>query len=133
VLEYTFAEEGDEPKTGDTKAGYGLVPLYSTLWKIAHDPNNDTFGVRHDYAFYTIQVQLADEKTNAQAITVGTAGSGFRGTIGGNGLARPPWGWFDSEEKDRPLGEWFFQPAETIQRHYKLGQEFSTVYLHTRF
>ena len=133
ILEYSYADGGDQPKPGDTKATYGLMPLYSTLWKIAHDPNNDTFGVNTDYKFFTIQVQLADGKTKAQAIKVGTAGSGFKGTVGGNGLARPPWGWFDSDEKDRPPGEWFFQPAETIKRHYKLGDDFSLVYLHTRF
>lgn len=45
-------------------------------------------------------------------------------------MARPPWGWFDGRELDRPLGEWFFLPAETVQRTYGLGTGFSTAYVH---
>ena len=45
-------------------------------------------------------------------------------------MARPPWGWFDSSEKDRPLGEWFFDPAGTIKRHFALPSSFSVTYVH---
>jgi Zn-dependent protease with chaperone function len=133
VLEYRFADGGDEPKPKDTKATYGLIPLYSTLWKIAHDPNNDTYGQTHDYGFITIKLRTAPDQVKKQAIVLGKAGSGYLAIRGGNALARPPWGWFDAEEKDRPLGEWFFQPAETVKRHFNLGDDFSTSYLHTRF
>jgi hypothetical protein len=54
----------------------------------------------------------------------------FRGSIGGKNRARAPWGWFDSTERDRPLGEWFFDPAGTIKRHFKLGESFSIKYTH---
>ena len=133
MLVYRFADGSEEPKPGDTTAGYGLMPLYSTLWKIAHDPNNDTFGETHDYGFITVRLQLPSGQVKDQAIRLEKAGSGFLAKRGGNALARPPWGWFDGEEIDRPLGEWFFQPAETIKRHFQLGDDFSTVYLHTRF
>jgi hypothetical protein len=45
-------------------------------------------------------------------------------------MARPPWGWFDKDEKDRPLGEWFFDPAAAVKRRLKAGDGFSLVYLH---
>jgi hypothetical protein len=133
VLVYTFTDGAAQPTPGETTAGYGLMPLYSTLWKIALDPGNDTYGTTHDYGFFTIRVQQPSGEVKEQAIKIGVAGNGFAGKVGGNGLARPPWGWFDGAEKDRPLGEWFFQPAETVKRHFQLGDSFSTVYLHTRF
>jgi Zn-dependent protease with chaperone function len=133
VLEYQFADGGEEPKPGDKNATYGLTSLYSTLWKIAHETGNDTFGEAHDYGYVTIRLQVAPGQVKEQALRLGKAGSGFLAIRGGNALARPPWGWFDGDEKDRPLGEWFFQPAETVKRHFQLGDDFSTVYLHTRF
>lgn len=45
-------------------------------------------------------------------------------------MARAPWGWFDGKERGRPLGEWFFDPAATVKRHFRLGSTFSTVYTH---
>ena len=45
-------------------------------------------------------------------------------------MARPPWGWFDNRERERPLGEWFFDPAGTIARHFSPAEPFSLVYVH---
>jgi hypothetical protein len=45
-------------------------------------------------------------------------------------MARPPWGWFDSRERDRPLGEWFLDPAGIIARHFTPDEPFSRVYVH---
>jgi hypothetical protein len=45
-------------------------------------------------------------------------------------MARPPWGWFDQDETGQRQGGWFLTPAETIQRHFGLGDGFSTTYLH---
>jgi hypothetical protein len=43
-------------------------------------------------------------------------------------MSRPPWGWFDGMDRDRPLGEWFLQPAEVTRRRWNLPESFSAVY-----
>jgi len=60
-------------------------------------------------------------------------GSALRGQVGFPNRARAPWGWFDSMEKERPLGEWFFDPAAVIKRHFNLGNEFATVYTYNQY
>jgi len=62
-------------------------------------------------------------------VNVGRVGTAFRGKVGGENLARAPWGWFDAKDKDQPLGQWFFDPARTIRRDFALGDAFSTAYL----
>ena len=63
-------------------------------------------------------------------MTLGEIGSLFRGTVGGRNMARPSWGWYDQDEPDCRQGEWFLVPAETVKRHFDLGDDFSTTYLH---
>ena len=50
----------------------------------------------------------------SQAMKLGVLESALRGVAGAPNKARPPWGWFDISERDRPLGEWFFDPANTL-------------------
>jgi len=60
-------------------------------------------------------------------------GSAFRGNVGFKNKARPPWAWFDETEKDRPEGEWFFDPASVISRHYRLDRGFSLAYIYNPY
>jgi hypothetical protein len=60
-------------------------------------------------------------------------GSALRGQVGFPNRARAPWGWFDSTERERPLGEWFFDPAAVIKRHFNLGDEFATAYTYNQY
>jgi hypothetical protein len=60
-------------------------------------------------------------------------GSALRGQVGFPNKARAPWGWFDSREKERPLGEWFFDPAAVIKRHFSLGDGFATAYTYNQY
>jgi hypothetical protein len=60
-------------------------------------------------------------------------GSALRGQVGFPNKARAPWGWFDSTEKERPLGEWFFDPAAVIKRHFNLGDGFATTYIYNQY
>ncbi len=64
---------------------------------------------------------------------LGKLGAAFNGRVGRADAARPPWGWFDREERTAPPGSWFFDPAATVKRHFQLGAEFSTTYLHAPF
>jgi hypothetical protein len=124
VLIYNFTGRAEAPRGHARPAGYDLVPLSSTLWPRARGGANQTYAETHDYGAVRVTTPAGE-----QAVTLGELGSAFRGSVGGN-MARPPWGWFDGRERDRPLGEWFFLPAETVQRTYGLGAEFSTTYVH---
>ncbi len=108
----------------DRPVGYDLVPLATTLWPRAQGPANITYSETHDYGTVRNRTPAGE-----RAVTLGELGSAFRGSVGGR-MARPPWGWFDSHERNRPLGEWFFHPAETVRRHYNLSQRFSVTYVH---
>jgi hypothetical protein len=124
VLIYNFTGRAEAPRGHSRPVGYDLVPLASTLWPRAQGGPNETYAETNDYG--TVQVATT---TDQRAVALGELGSAFRGSVGGN-MARPPWGWFDGRERDRPLGEWFFQPAETVQRTYTLGADFSVTYVH---
>ena len=82
-------------------------------------------------AFAAVSTKSADGIANANQSIENKICSAFRGKVGGTNMARPPWGWFDGKERDRPLGEWFFDPAGTVKRHFKLDESFATVYTHT--
>ena len=75
-------------------------------------------------------VAHADGDTAVREVVVGPIGSVLRGTVGGRNMARPPWGWFDRDERDRRQGEWFLTPAETVKRHFEFDDTFSTAYVH---
>ena len=85
-------------------------------------------GATTDYGRVTVSVALANGRAQARAVQVGVRGSAFLGAVGGRNMARPPWGWFDVKERDESAGAWFFDPAATVRRHFKLGEEFSVAY-----
>lgn len=118
---------------GDTKresVGYDLVSLYHTLWARAHRGTGDTFGDEFAYAPLSVSERQRSGDDEVREVDPGTLGASFRGGVGGRNMARPPWGWFDSRERDRPLGEWFLDPAGIIARHFTPDEPFSRVYVH---
>jgi hypothetical protein len=139
LLVYRFTGTAEDPETVTSGAiGYDLLPLYSTFWNAASTGENDSFGEAVDYGTRTILVVGLGEggvpNVAPRQVDIGTVGSAFRGVIGGRNRARPPWGWFDKSERHRPLGEWFFDPAGTVQRHRGMPTErWATAYLHQPF
>jgi hypothetical protein len=131
TLLYKFGGQAEDPekRTGDS-IGYELIPIYPTFWRKAVGDKNETFGATQDYGEVSIQVAAADGKSTARRAQVGTVGSAFMGKVGAANMSRPPWGWFDNEEKNRPAGEWFLDPAAVIKRHFNPQGEFSLVYIH---
>ena len=125
VYKYT-GKTGDSAKRGAGvgSVGYALVPLYTTLWAQALAGENQTYAEAHDYRklFAAVSTKSADGIANANQTTENKIGSAFRGKVGGTNMARPPWGWFDAKERRRPLGEWFFDPAGTVKRHFNLDE-----------
>jgi hypothetical protein len=135
VLVYRFTGSADDPETQDRggAVGYELLSLYDTLWPRAHDGINETYGATYDYATISVNVVQKSGKTISQQVNLGTLGAAFSGKVGAENMARPPWGWFDIDERDERTGLWFFDPASVIKRHFNLVGNFSTAYLDAPF
>lgn len=134
VLVYKYTGEAEEVTNRSGRIiGYALVPLYTTLWASALAGENQTYAEARDYrkmlAAVAAKAAGRGQADEGEVFSVGI-GSAFRGKIGGTNMARPPWGWFDTTERKRPLGEWFFDPAGTVKRHFNLDESFSTTYIH---
>jgi hypothetical protein len=130
TVNYKYSGTAEDPgNRTEGPIGYDLVPIYTTMWQHARSLSPETFGNKYEYAPVTIDVLVRGKATRRQ-VKLGTLGAAFLGKVGGQNMARPPWGWFDIDEKDRPLGEWFFDPAATVKRKFKAGDGFSLVYVH---
>jgi len=135
---YRYGGRADEPGVGRVVAGagrresvaYELVSLYDTVWARAQGDVNTTFGDSFGFATVSVRTRAASGDDTALVVEPGLLGAAFRGAVGGRNMARPPWGWFDNRERERPLGEWFFDPAGTILRHFSPDEPFSLVYVH---
>jgi hypothetical protein len=128
---YSFTGRAEDPaEINGQKVGYDLLPLYDTIWSRAQNTPNDTFGEAQEYQAEKLLKALAKSLPGEKAVNLNKLGSAFLGKVGAVNMARPPWGWFDSSERDRPLGEWFFNPAATIKRHFQLDEAFAVVYTH---
>jgi Zn-dependent protease with chaperone function len=130
---YTFAGIAEDPLAGDKSSiGYDLLPVFDTLWPHARSGKNETCGEEHDYGIVT--VRFADGSGQVERhVRLGIRGSALNGLVGAANMSRPPWGWFDGQDRGRPLGEWFLQPAETIRRRWALPDSFSITYMYHPF
>ena len=135
---YRYNGRAEEPGVGRValgntrreSVGYELVPLYDTLWARAHGGEGETFGDDFTYAPVSVRARQRSGDDSTREVDVGALGASLRGEVGGRNMARPPWGWFDSRERERPLGEWFLDPAGVIARHFTPEEPFSLVYVH---
>jgi hypothetical protein len=133
-LLYVYKGEAENPdERRDGRLGYELLPLYTSLWSQAQSGANKTYGEAHEYNGWQFSKAVMESPAAGQTAKPGKIGSAFLGKVGAPNMARPPWGWFDNSERDRPLGEWFFSPAETIKRHFQAGDDFPVNYLHQPF
>ncbi len=136
-LIYKFAGKAENPdKQKDGSVGYELLPIQSTLWpkaRIRKGDKGSTYATSHDYAEISLNLVQPNGHVVVKKIKVGEIGATFVGDSGGMNMARPPWAWFDKGHRNDPLGLWFFDPARIIKRDFKLGESFSTVYVHLPF
>jgi hypothetical protein len=133
LVVYRFAgRAGDPEEAKEGEVGYELLPLLTTLWPRARKGVGETFGAARAYRFAGLSVRSAAGKPSSRKLNV-TAGSAFLGKVGAANAARPPWGWFDRDERTVLTGEWFFDPARTVKRHFMLGDDFSVQYLYAPF
>ena len=125
------ADDADEVR--GKSLSYDLISLQETLWKRAEGGTNDTFGEAFDYGKIIVTGVKPDGKETKFEKKFGKIGTNFLGNVGFKNKARPPWSWYDEAEKDRPPGEWFFNPAAIIAQHFSLEQKFSLVYVYHPF
>jgi hypothetical protein len=132
VVIYHYTGQSEDPEQVTNKrVRYRLIPIYATLWQHAQTNAEQTYGEMSDYGTRTVSV--LDKGAAAQKqISIGRIGSAFRGVVGAENKARPPWAWFDYRERNQPRGEWFFDPAATIKRHF-YAYSLSTVYVHNPY
>lgn len=135
---YKFAAKAEDPEQQRSEpVGYELIPIQTTLWARAgmksSKQTNTTFGNFHDYGQLIIKIVQPNGKIVARKISLGKRGSAFRGETGGLNMARPPWGWFDKNTRNQPLGLWFFDPAPIIKRDFQAGEAFSVAYVRLPF
>lgn len=134
MLIYTFTGTASDPEDQKERTvGYDLIPLYETLWQRARGGTNETYGTAYNYATINVSVAQSSGKITSQQIKLGSLGAAFSGKVGAQNMARPPWGWFDKTEREKLPGPWFFDPASITKRHFNMGSNFSTTYLHAPF
>jgi hypothetical protein len=133
-LIYSFTGQAENPEEqNQTSVGYDLLPLYNTLWTRAQKMPNETFGEAQDYGAAKFSQALGKNLRPVKPVKLNKVGCAFLGKVGAANMARAPWGWFDSSERNRPPGEWFFSPAATIKRHFNLSKGFSLAYRHNPY
>ena len=128
LLRYSYGGRADAPTANAEAASYELLSLQTDLWSRAHKGVNETYGATSDYGRVTVSVAQAKGRAQERQVAIGKIGSAFLGLVGGHNMAHPPWGWVDLKDRETQSGAWFFDPARTIKRHFKLGDEFSVAY-----
>ena len=131
LLIYSYTGHPDDQEaTGRREVGYDLLPIYTTMWAHARQNGgvNETFGQAFDYPIFEILCDLLSARNQKIDLAMGALGVAFRGQVAFPNKARPPWGWYDMTERGRPRGEWFFDPADVVKRHFNPAGEFSTAY-----
>lgn len=135
ILIYRFMGKADDPENQNQTGavGYELLSMYDTLWPRARQGINETYGATYNYETFQVNVASKPGQTSSRQIKLGSMGVAFAGKIGAQNIARPPWGWFERIDREKVPGPWFFDPASVIKQHFKLGDNFSTSYLHAPF
>jgi len=134
LLIYECTGRAEDPERIEaTTIGYKLLPIRTTLWARARDGVSTTYGQTQDFGEVTIRLAKADHQENELKVELNQIGVAFVGKVGGLNMARPPWGWFDRSRREQTLGVWFFDPASTIKRDFRLPESFSIAYLHRPF
>jgi hypothetical protein len=134
LIVYHYAGQAEvHPEVPCKNVGYDLIPIYDTFWVRAQEGENETFGESFDYGKRSLLGFQAGASPEKNERKLGVLGSAFRGEAGAKNKSRPPWGWFDAKARDRPYGEWFFDPAAVIAGHFGLGDGFSRAYVYNPY
>lgn len=137
TLTYRFAARAEDPgERTEGEVGYDLLSLHTTLWPRASRAPNETYGAAADFGTVVISVPGKGGKDAERKVALGRRGAAFAGRVGAPNAARPPWGWFDREDRAAEgwrAGAWFFDPAGDLKRRHRLGADFSSTYTFAPF
>jgi hypothetical protein len=117
---YFFGGHADDP-TGKTQGlfSYDLLSVKTEMWDRKDGPQaQDMFGSRFDY--------------NGKRFTLKNLPSQFH-AHGKLGTPRPPWAWIDTTDTGSVRGDWFFDPALFVQRHFHATNNFSLNYVYNPY
>ena len=118
ILVLRYGKPVEFSRVSGYSATYELIPIAKTWWKHAqetHEPNL-TFGTVVDFGDRFCDVPGA----RRPACALGTVGAAIRGDYLRPNAASAPWNWIDLDDKDLPLGAWFFDPILILKRHFGL-------------
>ncbi len=140
IFTYTGVAE-DPEKTDSLEVGYDLLDIKKTFWDMPESDMQAFFATRHDYSHITVPI-LEDGEVKIEHIEKKMVGTRIRGHVDMHNAARMPWKWegitwkrllhlrFRFRHNEMRHGEWFFDPAMVIGKHFKLGEkELSRVYI----
>jgi hypothetical protein len=134
MVVYTYSGTADDPeKAAEGRVGYELLPIATTLWPmVEHGQSSKTYASEKDFGTVKINVR-SGSSTLCHDVQLGMLPSAFEGQVGGENVARPPWGWFSNARPNDPPGIWYFDPAGVIKRDFQLADSFSTAYVSLPF
>lgn len=96
------------------RVAYALLPVEAELWPRRTPPASAIFATPWDYQ--GARHRMADLSRT------------FRGDTRMRDASVTPWAHDDRDDRV-PAGDWFFDPAYTLGRHFRIGHPWSTRYL----
>ena len=114
---YRYKGYAEVPESGnDSDVSYSLRSMYTTLWSRRNDVCDDGC--------------LFDKPMVYEGVTLGGA---FDGDKYGEDKAMPPWAWDDPNDGAVYKGDFFFDPAYTLQTHFHIPAGVSQEYLYNPY
>jgi hypothetical protein len=118
ILALRYGKPVEFSRLSGDSATYDLIPIFKTWWKRARETRqpNLTYGTVTDFGDRFCEVPGA----RRPACELGTVGAAIRGDYLRPNAANAPWAWIDLDDKELPLGAWFFDPILILKRHFGL-------------
>ena len=112
----------DYPEYGDdSNVTYSLIPIMRSLWPRRHDIGN---GHMYDQPFIY---------SGGRFSFVNEIPGSFDGDTNQPDAANPPWGMDDGDDGAVYKGDWFFDPAYTVNVHLSIPYDFSLDYVYNPY
>ncbi len=108
---YRYTGKAEEPKKGQTTAGYALVRIVDSFWaRRDRVGKGKTYGASVETPYGVVGAALGGDNYKANA-------------------ARMPWTWRADDAETLHDSDWLFDPAYAFSQRYEGDREFSSVYV----
>ncbi|MEM2833436.1 MAG: Ig-like domain-containing protein [Candidatus Korarchaeota archaeon] len=122
VIYRYYNNQTDYPTSGnDRDVEYALVPIIRTLWPRRYSIGD---GLTYDKPFIYSGARYSFQRA---------IGGAFDGDTHMPDSANPPWGMDDLNDGPVYNGDWFFDPAYTVQTHLSIPYSFSLNYVYNPY